>query len=353
MKRLFYSTLLATLLTSAPCVAQYATPRPIYVGILSQPFSSVAAAQQQDEWCWAASAQMILNWYHIPVTQQMIVQRVKKVLIDQGGSDEDISESLNGWAPGLNGSVQVVSSVTAAGLPAPRILLQELSSLHPILLTFATGADSGHAVVITAASFIPSQAGPLIMSLVIRDPWPSPSNISNQGRVEIAEQTLANLLSTVRSHWLVSVSSGSVMLQTSSPASSGEPTPLDNGDSTGVADLCAGLATYAKAAVRNFSSLRGEQTGKDSDTTTYRAKVGITGFRDCEINLYSDPIDQPSSICRTDSGDIDELFAKIQSCLPEWTSKKKYKLDGPDGVRVWLSEGQHGLKLWVDAPLPE
>jgi hypothetical protein len=149
------------------------------------------------------------------------------------------------------------------------------------------------------------------------------------------------------------VSSGSVRLHTSSPASSSGPTPQDNGDSPEEADFCAGLATYAKSAVHNFSSLEGEQTGKDSDTTTYHANVGITGFQDCEINLYSDPIDQPSSICRTDSGVIDELFAKIQSCLPEWTSKKKYKLDGPDGVRVWLSEGQHGLKLWVDAPLPE
>ena len=47
-----------------------------YEGILTQQFDFVAAAQQMDEWCWAASVQMILQYYEIPVTQEEIVARV-------------------------------------------------------------------------------------------------------------------------------------------------------------------------------------------------------------------------------------------------------------------------------------
>jgi hypothetical protein len=62
------------LVLALPCAAQYG-PAPTYVGIPS--FMFTPAAQQQDEWCWAASIQMILNWYHIPVTQEMIVNQIK------------------------------------------------------------------------------------------------------------------------------------------------------------------------------------------------------------------------------------------------------------------------------------
>src|ERR1700728_4718200 len=66
------------LVLALPCAAQYG-PAPTYVGIPSIIFTP--AAQQQDEWCWAASIQMILSYYHIPVTQEMIVNQIKGGLI--------------------------------------------------------------------------------------------------------------------------------------------------------------------------------------------------------------------------------------------------------------------------------
>jgi len=187
------------------CFSQYQQPIPRYVGILTPNFNFVAAGQEQDEWCWAASASMILRWYGLPITQEMVVERTKGVLIDQPGSDQDISNALSGWAWSSNGQARVIKSWTKAGPPLPQILIEELSQQHPILLTFISGPNSGHAVVITAASFFPTPNGPYIHSIVIRDPWPSPENIANKGRVEIMEQDLANFLPRVRSHWLVSV----------------------------------------------------------------------------------------------------------------------------------------------------
>lgn len=191
---------------SISIAAANAQPAPTYVGIPTQRFNFAAAAQQQDEWCWAASVQMILNWYGIGVTQDMVVARTKHVLIDQAGSDMDISNALSGWAMTTNGQLVTIRSMAAPGLPPPAVLLTELGKGHPILLTFATGMYSGHAVVITAASYFPTNYGPQVVSLVIRDPWPSPANVATSGRVEIAGAALSNFAQLVRSHWLVSVS---------------------------------------------------------------------------------------------------------------------------------------------------
>jgi hypothetical protein len=187
------------------CFSQYGQTVPQYVGILTPNFNFVTAAQKLDEWCWAASASMILNWHGLPITQEMVVARTKGVLIDQPGSDQDISNALSGWAWSNDGQVRVIRSWTKPGAPPPQILIQELSQQHPILLTFISGPNSGHAVVITAASYFQTPNGPYIHSLVIRDPWPSPQNIANKGRVEIFERDLANFLPLIRSNWLVSV----------------------------------------------------------------------------------------------------------------------------------------------------
>ena len=126
-------------------------------------------------------------------------------MIDQGGSDQEISNALTGWAVEGDGRRVTINSWVAAGAPPPQILIRELSQKHPILLTFMSGPTSGHAVVITAASYVQTPNGPYINSLVIRDPWPSPQNIMNEGRVEIGGQDLVNFIPTVRGNWLVSV----------------------------------------------------------------------------------------------------------------------------------------------------
>jgi hypothetical protein len=138
-------TLISLLAVAAimPTAAQYPATGLTYVGIASGDLRYVASSQREDEWCWAASAQMILNWYGIPATQEMMVARIKGALVDAGGSDEDIGRALNGWAPSLEGTVSVVRSITASGPPNPTVLLTELSQRHPILLTFATGPSSG------------------------------------------------------------------------------------------------------------------------------------------------------------------------------------------------------------------
>jgi hypothetical protein len=180
-------------------------PQPIYVGIPTAAFQPFTAAQLQDEWCWAASTQMILTFYGIPVSQPQIVARVFGNVIDWSASDQVISAALNGWGQTRNGQIVHINSQAYPGPPPANVLLAELSQGHPILLTFMSGPTSGHAVVITAVSYLNSPFGPQLTSLVLRDPWPSPQNIATSGRVEIPYVSLAQFASTMRGYWLVRV----------------------------------------------------------------------------------------------------------------------------------------------------
>ncbi|MBB5337832.1 C39 family peptidase [Tunturiibacter gelidoferens] len=191
--------LIMSAIAAVPCFAQQ------YVGIRTVDFNFAAAAQQQNEWCWAASIQMILNYYGIPATQQEIVTRTYGIPVDQPGSDAAINSALNGWGRTVAGEIRTIHSATGNGLPTPAILLRELAEQHPILVAFATGPNSGHAVVITAASYINGPSGPQVTSLVLRDPWPSPNTISTEGRIEIAGPNLTAFAPTVRAYWFVTV----------------------------------------------------------------------------------------------------------------------------------------------------
>jgi Papain-like cysteine protease AvrRpt2 len=199
------SLVLALLLGFAGNLTGQFGPQPVYVGIPTAQFNFAAASQQQDEWCWAASTQMILGWYGVPATQAEIVQRVYGSVINRAASDQVISAALNGWGRAANGRVVTISSVVKSGAPPPAILVDQLSRSRPILLTFINGPTSGHAVVITAASYMNTQWGPQIVSLVIRDPYPTSQNVANGGRVEIAGQNLTQFAATMRGYWLVTV----------------------------------------------------------------------------------------------------------------------------------------------------
>jgi hypothetical protein len=177
------------------------SPMPQYLGIPTDIFDFAAAAQEQDMWCWAASVQMLLKYYGIEQSQEQIVARAYGHPFNEPGTDEAISASLHGWGIKADRKRFIVQSRVIAGPPAPHVLFRELSSGRPILLTFSPGFAVGHAVVVTAARAVNRQ----IISLVYRDPNPTPSNLENCGRIELSFGALASFLPSIRSHWLVSV----------------------------------------------------------------------------------------------------------------------------------------------------
>jgi hypothetical protein len=179
-----------------------------YVGIPSNVFNFYSAAQQKDEWCWAASIQMVLNYYGINIRQDQIVARSYGVdpatgdIPDQPGSLQTVTANLNNWSIDNSGTRYVVRAAFSYGAPSAAYLIQELSAQRPILVSYMPSPSSGHAVVITGCSYIPTMGGPLIRSIIIRDPWPSDDNIQNDGRVEYPASAFGSLMT---GSWIIRV----------------------------------------------------------------------------------------------------------------------------------------------------
>jgi hypothetical protein len=177
------------------------------VGIPTQTFNFVASTQRNTNWCWAASIQMTLNYYGVAVTQEEIVARTYGTdengnLPDFTGNIEQITANLNNTSIDDRGRTYAVTAYVAKGAPAPAQLLQELSAGRPVVVAYAPSANMGHAVVVTGATYFQGDQGPIVTSIIVRDPWPSEENLARGGRVEYsADQFAANM----QAYWFVRV----------------------------------------------------------------------------------------------------------------------------------------------------
>lgn len=200
--------LLAFLLLTIGVGQPAAGQQPTYVGIPREQFNYLSSSQRNSQWCWAASLQMIFNFYGVRITQEQIVARTYGTdpsgqLPNWSGSFQAITANLNNWNVDDSGTPYFVQASVNMGAPTPAYLLQELSDQHPVLIGYQSGPSSGHAVVITACSYTQSTYGPIIQSIVVRDPWPSQQNSDNLGRVEYTGVNLANV---IQAHWYIRVS---------------------------------------------------------------------------------------------------------------------------------------------------
>lgn len=198
------------LLVTTKTVAQYyqpALPPPIYTGILQQSFDFVAATQKEDQWCWAASIQMVFNYYGLQISQEDIVRRTFGLdfngnLINRAATDAEITNALNAWGIDYNGIRFTISAQYYLGAPIPSGLVSELNIAHPIIVAYRSGPNTGHAVVLTACSYLPTTYGPNVQSIIVRDPWPSHANILNKGRKEYFG---TSLVSQMEAYWIIQV----------------------------------------------------------------------------------------------------------------------------------------------------
>lgn len=183
------------------------TAQATYVGIPSNIMNFYVADQENSNWCWAASIQMVLNYHGVSITQPQIVGRTYGLdpngpLPNWTGSFSAITSNLNNWNIDNSGHPYVVGASLNWGAPTPAVLLEELSQGHPVIVGYKSGPNSGHAVVITAANYDMSPTGPIIQSVVARDPWPSPENIAKNGRVEYPGIQIASLM---QAYWYIRV----------------------------------------------------------------------------------------------------------------------------------------------------
>ncbi len=177
-----------------------------HVGVSSSKMNYYASSQKNSQWCWAASIQMVLNYYGVKISQEQIVARTYGTdpygrLPNWAGSFEAITANLNNWGVDNSGREYKVRASLNWGAPTPAVLLRELSKKRPVIVGYR-GPQGGHAVVITAASSTKSPYGPIIQTITVRDPMPTPMNIHNRGKVVYPGAQIASLM---QAYWYIKV----------------------------------------------------------------------------------------------------------------------------------------------------
>jgi hypothetical protein len=177
-----------------------------YVGIPASKMNYVASSQAKPQWCWAASIQMVLNYYGVSIRQEQIVERsygrqANGELPNWAASIQTIHLNLNNWAVDNTGKKYFVNADFGLGAPEAVFLIEELSQKRPVIIAYQSN-KGGHVVVITALSYIESDSGPLISSIIVRDPMTGEESKPNSGRVEYDAITLAK---RITAYWFVKV----------------------------------------------------------------------------------------------------------------------------------------------------
>jgi hypothetical protein len=125
--------------------------------------------QRRQNWCWAATVQMALNLAGIQVTQEQVVARIFGGDLDAPANPQQVMNALTGWGLTIRGK---------PALPQPTALqndvemIDDLAHGWPLILGLRNPDGSGHVALITAVTYSQGPNGPLIQTVVYRDPWP-------------------------------------------------------------------------------------------------------------------------------------------------------------------------------------
>ena len=179
--------------------------KPTVVGIPTAQFNFVSAAQLKTEWCWAASVQMVLNWYNIPVTQADVVNRIYHKTDDLAASENQITRALSGIAYDRRGRRLQVSAIRETGIPSPTLVIGQLSREHPMLLTVHSEHRMLHAVVLTSAEYVTTGTGIHVNSLTIRDPSPTFRERRSAATLRLSGEELKHFVERISSYYVVTI----------------------------------------------------------------------------------------------------------------------------------------------------
>lgn len=144
-------------------------------GIYSDEFAAAASPEQggkqrQQNWCWAACIQMVLNYHGLYVTQEEIVEKVFGTQVDQPANASQILQALDGWFPDYRGRFSEVYAQIYNGAGAEIVL--DLAYKWPLIVGLDAGVI-GHAYVLTAVFYrVDANNNPVFDKVVVRDPWP-------------------------------------------------------------------------------------------------------------------------------------------------------------------------------------
>lgn len=121
----------------------------IYVAMVDPSFDYSVHSQRADNWCWAACAQMVLDYQNVYIPQSTIVSRVYGGSYNLTANRKDIVRALNGWSvDGYRIRARYENSKSA------EVLINDLVQHYPIIVGLnQRGSSTGHAYVLTHIYF--------------------------------------------------------------------------------------------------------------------------------------------------------------------------------------------------------
>ena len=161
-------------------------------GIPTDSMANYAAKQIGQNWCWAASIQMVLSVKGIKCDQTSVVKRTFGSTVDLPGGPEHIAKNLSGWFDVPSGQI-LLNPTLKKGSPKPEILYSYLDSGTPVILAIPNpGLNIGHAVVATGAVFKITESELELMEVVVRDPSPHLSSTKGKRLLTFDEYSRAS-----------------------------------------------------------------------------------------------------------------------------------------------------------------
>ncbi|MEM8899474.1 MAG: papain-like cysteine protease family protein [Bacteroidota bacterium] len=147
-------------------------------GIPTEEFEFLAAPsqsgrQRQENWCWAACIQMVLNYHGLKVSQEEVVRRIYGSLVDRPGNPDQVLSALSGSAVNTRGGYSRIYA--DYGFISDYEIINNLAAKMPIMVGLQNpDQESAHAYVLTAAYYhLNVHDRPVIDKVVLRDPYPT------------------------------------------------------------------------------------------------------------------------------------------------------------------------------------
>ena len=146
-----------------------------YIGIPEDRFNSSAiyGKQRNSMWCWAASIQMVLNFYNIPAKQEEIVIKNLGGVRNVAATTQELFEAIEGSRYTIRGGKLVIvrSNIIT---PTIKELISFLNNQKPLIVGLSTGSSTfGHALVLIGIEIDTQSGKPARVTLA--DPWPGNS----------------------------------------------------------------------------------------------------------------------------------------------------------------------------------
>lgn len=151
-------------------------------------FKTYVARQRNQNWCWAACTQMVLNYQGVNVSQEQIVERVFGAQVDRPGTALNIVEGASGWyVDGRTIGAKADHSFI------PQKMINDLVNKYPLVVGLRIrGQNVGHAYVLTGISFQKQGDAIYPNSVILRDPWPD-----NQSRLVLPWSDFSDRVHTI------------------------------------------------------------------------------------------------------------------------------------------------------------